>query len=231
MVLRVLDIESTGVDPEKDRVVEIASVDITRDRTLTNYKEFLVNPGIPIPPRSSAVHHIIDADVEGEPTFEQVLPEFLGATCLIAHNAAFEQSFLERHGLKPWVCTYKCALRVWPEWEQHTNQYLRYRLGHIDPMGHERQTINPHRALSDVIVTAGIFVELLQHAKWADMVKWSAEPPLTTIIPFSKHRGKRWDEVDEGFLDWVLKQPDMDEGHKFSAKHWKLVRAQKRAAA
>lgn len=232
MTLRVLDIETTGTDPEKDRIVEIASVDVTKAKEIANAREHLVNPQMPIPPRSSAVHHIIDADVECQPTFDMVLPDYLGATFYVAHNAQFEQAFLERHGLKPWICTYKCALRVWPEWEQHTNQYLRYRLGLIDPMGHDRQTINPHRALSDVIVTAGIFVELLKHAKWADMVQWSSEPPLTTIIPFGKHRGRRWDdpEVDEGYLDWILKS-EMDDGAKHSARHWKLIRAQKRAAA
>lgn len=231
MTIRVTDIETTGTDPEKDRIVEIASVDVTKDRLIANQKSHLVNPQMPIPPLSSAVHHLIDADVEGEPTFDMVLPEYLGATFYVAHNADFENSFIARHGLKPWVCTYKCALRVWPDWEKHTNQYLRYRLGLIDPFGCERESIHPHRALSDVIVTAAIFVEILKLAKWSDMVKWSAEPALTTIIPFSKHRGKRWDEVDEGFLDWVLKQPDMEESHKFSANHWKLIRAQKRAAA
>jgi len=231
MTLRVLDIETTGTNPETDRVVEIASVDVTRERTITNAQQHLVNPLMPIPPLSSAVHHIIDADVAEAPSFDVVLPDYLGATFLIAHNAQFEQSFLERHGLQPWVCTYKSALRVWPDWPSHSNQYLRYRLGLVEPMGHKRASIDPHRALSDCIVTAAIFIEITKIAKWKDIVAWSAEPPLSTYLNFGKYKGKRWDDpaVDDGYLDWILKS-EMDEGAKFSAAHWKLKRAQKRAA-
>lgn len=227
MTLRVLDLETTGTDADKDAIVEIASVDITRERTITNRQEDLVQPERAVPPESSAVHHLIDADLFGKPRLADVLPKYQGAKVYIAHNATFEESFLARHGLKPWVCTYKCALRVWPEWPGHSNQYLRYRLGLVNPFGIDRKTIDPHRALSDCIVTAAIFLEILKVAKWGDMVAWSAEPPLTTIIPFGKYRGRRWDDpaVETRYLDWVLTS-EMDEGAKFSAKHWLAKRGE-----
>jgi DNA polymerase III epsilon subunit-like protein len=63
--------------------------------------------------------------------------------------------------LGPWICTYKCALRVWPELEGHSNQELRYALGRATPFpGYERQLISPHRGAFDVVVTAAIFEEL-----------------------------------------------------------------------
>ena len=65
------DLETTGVDTSKDRIVEISMIkimpdgeEITRTRKLT--------PTIPIPPEATAVHGITDDDVKDEPTFQQV---------------------------------------------------------------------------------------------------------------------------------------------------------------
>ena len=73
MTLRCIDIETTGTDPATDAIVEIASVDLQRDGTITNQRVTLVSPGIPVPPEASAVHHLIDADLAGAPRLEQVI--------------------------------------------------------------------------------------------------------------------------------------------------------------
>jgi exodeoxyribonuclease X len=67
MVVRVIDIETTGTDPEQDAVIEIASVDVLADGTIANRQSTLVRPGIPVPPEASAVHHLIDEDLAGAP--------------------------------------------------------------------------------------------------------------------------------------------------------------------
>lgn len=238
MTLRVLDIESTGIDPEVDAVVEIASADLLPDHTITRQKQALICPPIPIPPESSAVHHLVDADVTGCLPFRDVIEEFAGADAYIAHNCAFERSFLAAHlgnasnGQPPtWICTYKCALRVWPAAKSHSNQALRYQLGLLSPFGIERASLVPHRALSDVIVTAAIFVELLKHARWSQLALWSAEPALHTILSFGKYRGKRYDEIaasDPDYLKWIITKSELDEGAKFSSSYWL---GQKREAA
>jgi hypothetical protein len=75
-------------------------------------------------------------------------------------------------GKKPLIC----ALRVWPDFEGHSNQELRYALGRATPFpGYERQLISPHRAAFDVVVTAAIFEELIKKARWSELVQWSAE--------------------------------------------------------
>jgi exodeoxyribonuclease X len=105
---------------------------------------------IPVPPESSAVHHLIDADLAGAPALAEVLDQFRGADAYVAHNADFEHAFLEELlGDALWASTYKCALRIWPALLSHSNQALRYRLGFIiNPFGIDRQTLSPHRALS-----------------------------------------------------------------------------------
>src|SRR5262245_61993442 len=152
MTLRCIDIETTGTDPARDAIIEIASVDLRRDGTIASQRETLVRPGIPVPAEASAVHHLIDADLVSAPSLEEVVGQFRGADAYIAHNCAFERSFLEKHfGEALWVYTYKCALRVWPDLPSHGNQVLRYHFGLVNPFGIDRARLVAHRALSDAI--------------------------------------------------------------------------------
>jgi exodeoxyribonuclease X len=123
-LIRVIDIETTGIDPTTDTIIEIASVDMVRDGGITNAIDTLVQPGRPIPPGASAVHHIVDEDVQNAPTLAEVIDRFRGAAYYVAHNCEFECSFFAAQGIElgPWICTYKCALRVWPELDGHSNQ-------------------------------------------------------------------------------------------------------------
>ena len=63
-MIRVVDVETTGLDPAVDRIVEIAVVGVDFERRC--YRKLfhsLVDPEIPIPPEASAVHHITTAMV------------------------------------------------------------------------------------------------------------------------------------------------------------------------
>ena len=114
------------------------------------------------------MHHLIDEDLAFAPQLDEVLDQFKGADAYVAHNADFERSFLEHLlGDALWACTYKCALRIWPDLPAHNNQALRYRLGFVNPFGIDRHTLSPHRALSDAIVTAAVFMEITKHAFWS----------------------------------------------------------------
>jgi exodeoxyribonuclease X len=226
MTIRCIDIETTGIDPATDGVVEIASVDLLRGGGITNRQETLVRPRLPVPAESSAVHHLIDADLAGAPLLEEVVDRFKGADAYVAHNSDFERSFLGTYLIPAtWICTYKCALRVWPDLTSHSNQALRYTLGLVNPHGIDRYSLNPHRALSDVIVTSAIFEQLLKHATWSELVQWSGEPPLLTVFGFGKHRGQRFDQAPRDYLEWIADgQNDLREDVKFSARYW-LARA------
>lgn len=65
------DLETTGTDTEKDRIVEIAVSILSPDMQIKTVSR-RVNPTIPIPEGASAVHGITDADVVNEPTFKQI---------------------------------------------------------------------------------------------------------------------------------------------------------------
>jgi exodeoxyribonuclease X len=222
MTIRIIDIETTGIDPASDVIVEIASVDLLRDGTITNQMSTLVRPGIPVPPESSAVHHLIDADLAEAPRLEEVLDQFRGADAYVAHNADFERSFLEELlGDALWACTYKCALRIWPDLLSHSNQALRYRLGFINPFGIDRHALSPHRALSDAIVTASLFGEIIKHATWPEIVRWSSEPALLSVLRFGKHREERFDAVPIEYLRWIVEGPnELSYDVRWSAGYW-----------
>lgn len=65
------DLETTGTDVAKDRIVEISMVKVHPNGD-EEFKTRRVNPGMPIPPDATAVHGITDADVANEPRFEQI---------------------------------------------------------------------------------------------------------------------------------------------------------------
>lgn len=221
-MIRVIDIETTGLDPDKDAIVEIATITLTADGGYSDPWEVIVDPGVPIPPRASAVHHITDADVRGAPKLADVL-SILSSDVWIAHNAKFERSFLERHGLKgEWICTMKCALRQWgnsDSWPGASNQELRYWLGLIDPLGVKRAEINPHRALSDCLVTGAIFHHLSRDVRFSDMKAWSSEPAVYPVLTFGKHRGMRLREAPADYLDWLATgRHEMEEDWRYTAR-------------
>ena len=146
-------------------------------------------------------------------------------------TANLNHSFFAAQGIElgPWICTYKCALRVWPELDGHSNQELRYALGRATPFpGFERGAISPHRAAFDVVVTAAIFEELIKKARWSELVQWSGEPALYTKFHFGKYRGRRYDDIaasDPDYLRWIIEKSELEEGIKHSARHW-LARLQ-----
>ncbi len=82
------DLETTGIDTTKDRIIEMGFVKLmpNGDRETKTRR---VNPEMPIPAESTAVHHITDQDVKNEPTFAQLangLKEWLGGCDLAGYN-------------------------------------------------------------------------------------------------------------------------------------------------
>ena len=72
--LIVFDIESTGVNPRQDRIIELAAIKLNPDGTEVT-KTWLLNPTIPIPPETTAIHGITDGIVKDCPTFADAADE------------------------------------------------------------------------------------------------------------------------------------------------------------
>lgn len=222
-IFHVIDIETTGLDPEKDRVVEIAAraLDLTNGHSYAfEDLQTLVNPGIPIPPENSAVHHIIDDDVVEAPMLSQVVGDYTpdSVDYYVAHNAKFEASFLTAGMgfVQPWLCTYRIAARLWPDAPSHSNQVLRYWL----KLPVDRDIGMPHRALPDCIVTTEILRLALTLASIEDMLQWSNEPVLKRMCTFGKHAGTPWAEVPKDYLRWIINNGSFDEDTTYTARYY-----------
>jgi DNA polymerase-3 subunit epsilon len=90
------DIETTGLDPRLDRIVEIGVVKFDRRGPMGRYS-VLINPGIPMPEEAGRVNGISDEMLAGKPSLEAVFPDFLrftGGAVIVAHNAPFDCGFI-----------------------------------------------------------------------------------------------------------------------------------------
>ena len=128
------DTETTGVNTQEDRIVEIAAYDKTNDTSFS----FLVNPKRAIPLEASRVHNITDAMVKDSPTFDiigQQFIDFIGENAiLVAHNNdGFDMPLLKsefaRHNLTfpnaLFVDSLTFARKYRPDLPRHTLQHLR----------------------------------------------------------------------------------------------------------
>jgi DNA polymerase-3 subunit epsilon len=99
----VLDTETTGLSSETDRVIELGMLLFEFDpttgliyRVLDVFDE-LEDPGFPIPPANTAIHHITDAMVQGKRIDDAKVARLLkGVSVVIAHNAGFDRPFVEQ---------------------------------------------------------------------------------------------------------------------------------------
>lgn len=217
-VVRVIDFETTGTEPPDAQVCEVGICDVEIEaRVIRPWQAWLCGVD-KMPPDVRAVHHISLIDVEGKPPFDPASCDADTVYCFAAHNAEFEGKFFETN--KPIICTYKAALRVWPDAFTHSNGGLRYWLedqGLILPEHHMTQPA--HRAGPDAYVTAWLLVALLNAgATGKQMIAWTNEPKLLPRCTIGKFRGKPWSEVEAGFLGWMLRQPDMDADLKWNAQ-------------
>jgi DNA polymerase-3 subunit epsilon len=161
------DLETTGLKPaEGDEVVSIGAVRIVNGRILTTETfERLVNPGRPIPDASIRFHGITDEMVCGKPPFAIILPafrRFAADAVLVAHNAAFDITFLQRAAGalsfdQPVVDTLLLSAHLYPTEADHSLDAIAARLG-LD-------VVDRHSAVRDSLLTAAILLRLLDRCE------------------------------------------------------------------
>ena len=170
----VFDVETTGMSPVRDRIVEIAAIRIEKDGTQSRFQS-LVNPQRSIPSRASSVHHIYDDDVADAPTFAKVgceFIEFVADSVIVAHNAKFDLAFLQEslslYMLPLWdgktMDSIKIIRQAFPGLPSYSLQNLRSRFGL--GCGFDGQA---HRAAADVEWTLEIFAMAMQGLVDADL--------------------------------------------------------------
>ena len=152
-----VDLETTGLDPAYDRIIEIGAVKFRDDEVLDEWQT-LVYPGCPIPAFITQLTGITDSDVSDAPSVAQALPKlrrFIGDAPLVGHNIRFDDGFLRAAGLRienPVVDTYVLASVMLPDAPRYNLSALSSLLG--------IPSADAHRALKDAHMTVALYREL-----------------------------------------------------------------------
>lgn len=163
VVFSVVDVETTGLSSQQDRVTEIAIVQIQNERIVHTYTS-LINPCCPIPPFIQHMTGITDAMVQVAPKFDSIqmeLTRLLQGTVLVAHNARFDESFL-RAEFSRCDCVFPQLVVVdTVALARRTVKGLQnYRLETL--CRHFDLTPGGHRALGDALATAELLLNLIR---------------------------------------------------------------------
>jgi DNA polymerase-3 subunit epsilon len=229
--LVILDLETTGVDVESDRVIQVGMARLEpgdADGGDPETMSELVDPGVPVPDDVQGLTGITEAMLEGAPAFDELAPRinaFVEGADLCGYNAAsFDVPFLEmafercgrtfnrRPGAKVLD-----VLRIFQKKEPHTlERAVAYYTG--------RPARQSHRALSDVLDTGSVLAaQLARYGLSGTAEEIAAEirhPHIDAegklkrdgdrvVLCFGKHEGRSVEAVEAeapGYLDWVVRE-------------------------
>lgn len=197
--LAVVDLETTGAHPVRDRITEIAILRIEDGRVVERWSS-LTNPGVHIPATIQNFTGITDAMVADAPSFEAVADPvwaLLQDAVFVAHNARFDYGFLknafERMGREfdaAVLCTVKLSRALYPQYHRHGLDALIER--------HGLTCEARHRAMGD----AEVLWQFLEQAAGA-----FPEQTLGNAIDRAMKRPSRPPGLPEGVLEGLPDSP------------------------
>ena len=189
-----IDLETTGLDPSSDAIIEIGAVKFSGNEEIDTFDE-LINPGRNIPPYVIQLTSINNEMVSKAPSIYAKISEleqFVGNAPIVGHNIQFDLKFLSEYKLfqnNNRIDTMHLAACVLPS-------AARYSLGSL-AMHLEIELPATHRALADAKVTWAIYtkmmsmakdipsnivMELLRLSRMNKDVEWGAQLPLTDLL-------------------------------------------------
>lgn len=179
-----LDLETTGLDAERDAIIEIGAVKFQSDEVLDTFSTF-IDPGRPIPQQITELTSISNEDVAGAPSLHSVLPRltrFVGQCPVVGHSVGFDIGFLSRHSRSfngnKLFDTFELASVLITDAERYSLKALSRELG--------IELRQAHRALDDAQASHRLFRVLLRRAadlppqtlkeiiRQGERAKWSA---------------------------------------------------------
>ncbi len=250
VVFAIFDTETTGDNSRRvDKPIEVAVVlwNLELGFIDTPWSK-LVDPKMPIHPSAIAVHGLTDEDVEGQPSLEEILPEFhdyIKNTVLVAHNISFDLNMLPTLNEKPnpKIDSLRFARHIYrigdlgykeQDLTSHKSQELRYWFNvKVDTMG-----LQAHRAAADILVTGEVFKETLirfmdmtYSETLGDLIAFINAPIISEKMPFGKYKGMNLKESIQkelnnprNYFAWLLKSANngdmtLDEDLKYSIEY------------
>ncbi len=185
-----VDLETTGLDAERDEIIEVGAVKFQGEEVLETFQT-LVNPGRPLPPFVRSLTGITQQELDGAPYFSAIAPDlmaFLGTYPIVGQNVAFDLAFLRQKLVaqsNPPYDTRDLASALLPRLPEYSLARLAEELNVPHP--------RPHRAWEDADVTRRVFLALVDRAldipahhlseiaRWANRSGWSPAPLLKRV--------------------------------------------------
>lgn len=151
----ILDLETTGIDPQNDRIIEIAllefGVEADKDPVISRSFSAVEDPGIPVSDEILKITGVTREILAGQKIDWDYVRAFLAKTSIvIAHNAEFDRAFLDKSGeLKDLNLHWGCS-RKHIDWKKHN-----FRTTALNYLAADHGFVNPfaHRALFDCATT------------------------------------------------------------------------------
>lgn len=175
------DIETTGLNPKYDKIIEIGAVRVREGEQVETFSTF-VNPAKSLPARIVELTGIQDTDVAGAPYIDDILDAFLafvGDDVLLGHNILFDYSFVKKAAVnqkkafeKMGIDTLRIAKRFLSELESRQLGYL---------CEHYQIELDAHRALNDAIAAHRLYATLVrEYGGQEDEIFWP-KPLIYTV--------------------------------------------------
>jgi DNA polymerase III epsilon subunit family exonuclease len=158
-----LDLETTGLNAQKDKIIEIAAIKIEPDGTILDVLHYVIDPQIKIPQIITHITGITDEEVQGKPKLEDLkaeIIEFIGNYPILGHSIQFDIDFLNANGMAEGAIpldTFQLAKALLPKEASYSLEILseKYNLPHP----------NKHRADDDTKVAIELYKMLLQRIR------------------------------------------------------------------
>ena len=229
--LCILDTETTSLDFKNAEIIEFGCAIYSDNQWQTTGS--LHKASEPITPEVSAVTHITNRMVQDKVLFSDSFGIYddlvdsiknnAGQVALVAHNAVYDSNVFKfnypdsKLNNQQWICTMRFAKKLFAD-DQTVTQfnlpYLRYRFDLDIP-----EDIPHHRASSDAYMTAKLFEYLVDVAVdkgiltndsnyLEQLIDYLNKPIVQTVMPFGKHKGKKFADLPLDYLTWLINNAD-----------------------
>lgn len=157
-----VDLETTGLDPKRDKIIEIGAVRVERGRITEEWETF-VNPGRKLPERIVELTGIHDEELAEAKSIREILPEllaFLGENVLLGHSVLFDFSFLKKAAVNEKLSFERLGIDTLKIARKYLKDLESRSLGAL--CKHYEIPHSAHRALGDARATTALYQKLAE---------------------------------------------------------------------
>ncbi len=218
----VVDVETTGLSPRSNNIIEIGIIKISGLKIVDRFQS-LINPGRNIPFYISNITGITNDEVFNAPFFEEIsdkISSFISTDILTGHNISFDKSFLRKEFISCSqtsinnlsLCTQKLASRLYPQLKKKS---LASVCRHLN-----LHNQNAHRALPDAEATAAAFLKMVEEIQAKHDIKTTGELLNFQYIPSEKPLN---DKINKKLADDIASLPDAPGTYYFLNSKNKII--------